>query len=665
MMHPRHIAALLLLAALLSACESDTRPIVIPTAGPLPVPGDDAGVVAEEPDASTVQPQSTTLCTPGERSCLSENSPLYSECAADGSRYVGLSCPASTICDEGVCVPFNCVPGRSVCVGVDASATCDPTGRGVQDLAPCGSGLVCRGGSCIDLCAEAADDSSYIGCEYTAVELFNVYRDEVGQTEKSPYAIVVANPQQFSDARVGVTDSKGRFARLLSSVDVTPRDDYDFGRTITVRSELFTPAGTFRTPTTSASLDVPPESAAVLLIDPDISGQGPFTITSSIPVVAYQYSPYCCNFTASNDASLLLPKATHGTVYRALSYPTMQFEGGARTSPYVYVVAHEDGTSVTIDSPELLVITSPTSAGTGSALSPARLNHVVELDAGEVVAFATDPDLEGGDLSGALITSSAPVAAFAGHPCTFIPQDRWACDHLEEQLLPAEALGSRYVLQPVHSRNNQSYSEEIIYWRVVAHEDAIITISPPFDSLEATAPSTSASRDCREGAQNGDTFTLRAGETCEFGSRRVAILDADAPLLVGGFISGHQSTGVRRFGTQAGDPAFFINPPLSQTRSDYSFVTSPTFKRTYVSVVAPNSARISLDGSFVSARERLEAQAFTLDGEDWSYFSLALDPGFHRMSGDRAFGVIVHAYDDYVSYAFPGGLDLTPNPKER
>ena len=45
-------------------------------------------------------------------------------------------------------------------------------------------------------------------------------------------------------------------------------------------------------------------------------------------------------------------------------------------------------------------------------------------------------------------------------------------------------------------------------------------------------------------------------------------------------------------------------------------------------------------------------------------FSVALEPGVHQLESDRSFGLIVYAYDDYVSYAFPGGLDLIPKIKE-
>ena len=32
-----------------------------------------------------------------------------------------------------------------------------------------------------------------------------------------------------------------------------------------------------------------------------------FRVQTTYPVVAYQFSPYCCNYSFSNDASLLLP----------------------------------------------------------------------------------------------------------------------------------------------------------------------------------------------------------------------------------------------------------------------------------------------------------------------------------------------------------------------
>ncbi|CAN0476430.1 unnamed protein product, partial [Laminaria digitata] len=84
----------------------------------------------------------------------------------------------------------------------------------------------------------------------------------------------------------------------------------------------------------------------------------------------------------------------------------------------------------------------------------------------------------------------------------------------------------------------------------------------------------------------------------------------------------------------------------------------------FASIVAPEGAQVSYRGELVPDSERLDRQLITIDGVRWESFSLALDPGVHQLEAEEAFGLIVYAYDDYVSYAFPGGLDLTPRTKE-
>jgi hypothetical protein len=37
---------------------------------------------------------------------------------------------------------------------------------------------------------------------------------------------------------------------------------------------------------------------------------------------------------------------------------------------------------------------------------------------------------------------------------------------------------------------------------------------------------------------------------------------------------------------------------------------------------------------------------------------VTLSDGAHRIQGDQAFGILVLAFDDFVSYAFTGGLNL-------
>ena len=52
------------------------------------------------------------------------------------------------------------------------------------------------------------------------------------------------------------------------------------------------------------------------------------------------------------------------------------------------------------------------------------------------------------DFSGSLVQSDKPVQVIASVPCINIPQDKDACDHIEETVLPAETLGKHYVVAP-------------------------------------------------------------------------------------------------------------------------------------------------------------------------------------------------------------------------
>jgi hypothetical protein len=62
----------------------------------------------------------------------------------------------------------------------------------------------------------------------------------------------------------------------------------------------------------------------------------------------------------------------------------------------------------------------------------------------------------------------------------------------------------------------------------------------------------------------------------------------------------------------------------------------------------------------------LEADRFQpFGGGDWAVYRYELvNEGYHRMRAEAPFGVIVHGYDQYVSYGFPAGLDVKEiNPR--
>ena len=611
-----------------------------------------------------------TLCELGARRCLSEHSPLSERCDPSGGGFRPNPCADEEICREGRCRAFSCVPDRPICLGTDRRAVCASSGRSVLDVQACSAPQSCRAGECVDLCEEAAESGSYAGCTYFATQLYNLAHSDPLTGTPPPFALIAANPHALLPTTLSLTDARGVVIERAPATRLVPEASYAFGRATEVESQIFAPDGSSRPiPPEARQVTLQPGEAASLLLSPERSG--PYLLTSSRPVVAYQFNPYCCNFTATNDASLLLPASSLGLSYRVVNYPAMFLPPGELLTPYISLTATQDDTLVRVDSPVSL---KPVAYLSGDTIPPDRAaGEQLEftLNRGQIRVLTLDDALatytqNGGDLSGALITSSKPLVAFSGHPCTFVPQDAWACDHLEEQLFPAETLGRDYLLPALTPRNPDALgsSREGVYWRIVAHEDAEIATAPPLSELTTYEASSFGTPHCLEKLNAEGRIALKEGEVCELGLSTSLALQSSAPLIIAGVLSGHQSTGLEEYGTQAGDPAMFLLPPARQFRRQYSFVTSPTFKRTYAAILAPQGAQIGYDGAPLKAERVSASSSVELFGQRWDVLNVALATGLHALQADRPFGLIVYAYDDYVSYAFPGGLNLLPQTKD-
>ena len=97
-------------------------------------------------------------CQPGMMEC-DGNELLI--CGADG-QWVSLGmCPEGSFCDDGVCVPWACVPGDTICVG-NGVATCADNGAGWLPAQMCPQNTLCKGGKCVP--ASGCGDVSEVGC---------------------------------------------------------------------------------------------------------------------------------------------------------------------------------------------------------------------------------------------------------------------------------------------------------------------------------------------------------------------------------------------------------------------------------------------------------------------------------------------------------------------
>jgi hypothetical protein len=419
-------------------------------------------------------------------------------------------------------------------------------------------------------------------------------------------------------------------------------------------------------------LEVPPGGMAVLLLpthpqrgDSYIAPHA-WRITTDQPVAAYQFGPYCCNYSFTNDASLLLPVPALGDRYTFLGVPTW----GDRDEPddnfpEERIFSYPGTLTVIGTAPNTQVeVTLPPGAAVRQS-ADARLvingnQATATLDAHEVLTLQSENaefvrgQVVGVDLSGAKIVANRPVAAFSGHNCTFYPQDQGACDHLEEQLIPDDTWGIRYVLTPPALRSAfPDLTTEATFWKLLAQNDGTrITLSQPFDALAPSPPGFLGVPDCRDFLDGDDTIVLNADQHCEFGSRTAAQIDATGPVLVMGVISGMDSTG-NGIGSHAGDPSIFIVPPIDQFRIAYTFLAPGTYFEDVLLAQVPMDAELRLDGQPVDLDE-----AILIPGSPYRYVHIPIEDGAHRVEGNLPFGIVVYAFDDWVSYAFTGGLNL-------
>jgi hypothetical protein len=585
-----------------------------------------------EPDTPTETDGLPTTCTPGTLHCEGNVSMV---CAADGRSYENqVDCSAtSQVCAPGLgCV--NCFPGQSTCEG-NTPMRCPSDGSGWQAQDPCPAGTVCRAGSCIDLCAEAESKNSYIGCNYWAVATAN---SELA--EDFEYALAIANPQDM-DALVDITNGGG----VTTNATVPPHSLQ------TVVLPYFP----------DLKMDYGTEASA---LDPN----GAYSLRSSVPVTVYQFNPLeyrldhdCANaaedptpldgqcFSYSNDASLLLPEHVLTGNYYVMARPTMTIQRAAQFSQspgYVAIAAVKPGTT-NVD----ITFTCRTFASTDGTIRAFSRGETGNFSLSQYNVLQIVSDMpstcingvsESGytycdngyeyDFSGTRVTADQAVAVFSGHNCTFVPFNRWACDHLEEQMFPLETWGKEYVV----SRSIPMFTDnpEPNVWKLLSGRDGnVITFDPPSVNPE---------------------ITLNAGQWVEFESWDNFQVSGTEGFMITQFMVGMNYYGVLAAASESGDPAMCLGVPFEQYRSEYTFLTPTTYERSYVNVTIAggHEGSIMLDGGAVAVTWS------PVGSSGFVTATIELVGGAHTITADDVFGIIVYGVGDYTSYMYPGGLDL-------
>lgn len=580
---------------------------------------------------------------------------------------------AGKTCSAAVYACVNCTPRGVECQGQDVM-TCDQQGLGWHKTSSCNTagGEACRDGTCIQLCNQAAQQLSNVGCEYWGVDLDNANLSPSLDAAAQQYAIVVSNVQP------------------------------DVPATVTVQQDDSAPGDPSHSLSVVATATIAPRNLEVFKLgprevdggDPSVSpddGPGTFLsrhaykVTSDFPIVAYQFNPLDNVNVFSNDASQLLPvsglNTGSGLAYVVPGWPqTIALTSDPNTNfgenlrAFVAIVATRDDTHVQFKTTARIVPGGPftTSIEPGSTVNRTlQAFEVLNLETGDFDA----------DFTGSLVTADGPVVLFPGSEASDSPEyqalaQRYCCaDHLEHQTAPLRTVGKSYVLAKMPNRTSAVIAaggmigeiQETEYYRVVAAQ-------PGTTHVTTTLPSP------------WDAFDLNGqGDFQTIPSQNDFILKASQPAMILQVQSGQDAGGVPR-GLPGGDPSTLFPPPVEQWRSDYVLLTPDKYVFDYLVVVAPSDAHVYIDGEELDATNSDVTPSDGLTpGERgsqtppyWTYrYQLSypiIDPtamppdnvkpgkqndGVHHVQADAPVGVIAYGFDSYVSYAYAGGTQLT------
>jgi hypothetical protein len=519
----------------------------------------------------------------------------------------------------------------------------------------------CTGPSCVsDSCEQAGANKSYIGCEYLAVDLENaleifgppipVVGNECGVY---PDTKLVANVKVCSDLNGQMagrceepndacpTDFTCQVAPQVCALDA---ENAPFAVVVSNPNTVIVSVTITNFAGITSTLSVDPQTIRTIFPQQlgfpsqNVNGSGTtkaaYKITSTAPIVAYQFNPLDDVDVFSNDASMLIPRAGYDTRYIAVSFPTLTRRGPSTPgrdhyNGFVTIVAAEDGTEISVTP------TGDTVAGPGMPAIAAGVTQTFTLDAFDVLNLDAAPGIDpftndglnGADLTGTLIqsTNGKPIGVFGGHEAAKIsaPGANCCADHLEEMLFPTSTWGKEFAIHRTKPRGN--FPDAL---RIVASINGTqVTITPP-----PTA---------------GSCPILAAGGFCDVQIMQPTEITTSDPVTVAHLL---MSTVVGNSGI--GDPSLGIVPPVEQHRTDYKFLAPMQYTEQYVSLVAQAGDVVTLDGVTVT---------------NWTPFGtgrvaawVPIGAGAHRVDCPLTCSVEVYGWSLAVSYLFAGGLDLKP-----
>jgi hypothetical protein len=482
-------------------------------------------------------------------------------------------------------------------------------------------------------CDQAQMQRSYIGCDYwptvTTNPVWSIF----------DFTVVVANAQS-SAADVKVTGPNG----VAETVKVAPG----------ALAKIYLPWVTaLKGPDCDSCGSVP------LFSDSVTAPASAYHLVSSLPVTVYQFNALeykgaggppgkdwsSCPGTAqlcvpdggaattlgcfsyTNDASLLIPSTAMTGNYRvAGDHADKGYQGS-----YFAITAVNDSTHVTV------IVSSTATVVGGGDVTPTAAGGTLNLtmNSGDVVEVMSDMLADATDLSGSLVHADQPIQVIAGTQCSTQPEGAPACDHLESSMLPAETLGSEYVVTVPTSPGGAPIGHVVRFYGNV-------------DGTTLTYSSRPAG--CPE--------TLDAGQVveCSIYVKKSFEVKGTHEFAVSSFqLGGSIIDSFTQSVTADGDPSMSPMVATEQYLTSYIFLAPVDYDQSFADIVGPPGTTITLDGRVVTNY----ASPIT---SSWSVTRVALltgGDGAHVLTASNPVGVQVMGYGAYTSYQYPAGLDLT------
>jgi hypothetical protein len=516
-----------------------------------------------------------------------------------------------------------CDPGEIWCYQGWVSE-CNEDGDGWNQIEECEEPLVCAAGECVEIsqeCADAINQKSYIGCEYWGATLAN----QVAATNFG-YAIAVAN-HGGDDANVNITDGAS-----ISNDYVVPGNEMIVIEDLPWKTEIKEP-GTF---------------SSMMWYTRKVANTA-YRLTSDRPVTAYQFSALHYTdgvmFSYTNDASLMLPSHVYRDEYIVMSRPTLEVQAmGSDPSLFAIIGADDEPTTVEITVAAYTEASDTTSNENYTAQSPGGTFQTTIQPYEVLQVLADTPGTCPGavncefstccdtppeyDLTGTRITvvDGPNPAVYGGTECSFVPFNKWACDHLEQQMFPVETWGQRYLC----AHNITQAAGEPTVWRVMSGSD---NNEISFDPSSVYA-----------------NVTLNKGDYVEFESQADFEVFGTGRVSIAQFMVGQNYTSPAPL---AGDPAMALAVPVEQYRTDYTFLAPTSYESNYLTVVHETGAFPEMDNQSIAGM----GDTFDINGE-YSKTELLINGGIHYIESSTPFAITVYGVGSYTSYMYPGGLDL-------